>query len=233
MKRKLFRSVLLTAMAFTMAGCGSSNKKASMKETQKKIAEKKEDVFKAKKRDQTEGMTYKDATHKTVGSPVVEMKVKNYGVIRLQLDSTYAPVTVANFVAHVKTKFYDGLTFQRLYKESFIQGGDPTESGEGSSKKFIKGEFTANKVKNPLNPDKGVIAMARATETQSDRSQFFISLADKQVEMYGQYATFGKVVSGMDVLEKIVKETPTNKNTGTIGQGSQPVIEYMKLVKEK
>ena len=135
----------------------------------------------------------------------VEMKVKDFGTMKLELYEAIAPITVDNFVNYVEDEFYDGLTFHRIIKGFMIQGGDPTGTGFGSSSlKTIKGEFKNNGWdKNySLKFKEGVIGMARGDDKNSATSQFFICLDDYNYGN-GSYASFGKVVEGIEVLRKI------------------------------
>ena len=128
--------------------------------------------------------------------------MKDGGVIDLELDSKAAPITVENFEKLVKDHFYDGLIFHRVIPGFMIQGGDPEGTGMGGPGWHIKGEFSANGWNNPISHERGVISMARAQDPNSAGSQFFIMHADADY-LDGQYAAFGKVVSGMDVVDKI------------------------------
>ena len=124
------------------------------------------------------------------------------GVITLELDAKAAPITVANFEKLVKEGFYDGLIFHRVIAGFMIQGGDPTGTGMGGSEETIKGEFAINGVNNPIRHERGVISMARTQIPDSASSQFFICHADAFF-LDGQYAAFGKVVDGIEVVDKI------------------------------
>ncbi len=132
----------------------------------------------------------------------VEIKVKNYGDMILELYPEYAPLTVANFLKLVDEKFYDNLTFHRVIEGFMIQGGDPLGNGTGGSKETIKGEFKSNGVNNPLKHTKGVISMARTMIPNSASSQFFIMHQDAP-HLDGMYAAFGKVIKGEEVIDKI------------------------------
>lgn len=133
---------------------------------------------------------------------MVEIEMENGGVIRLELDATAAPLTVANFEKLVKEGFYDGLIFHRVIEGFMIQGGDPLGNGMGGAKDNIKGEFLMNGVRNPISHRRGVISMARAQDPNSASSQFFIMHQDGTF-LDGQYAAFGHVVEGMDVVDEI------------------------------
>ena len=122
--------------------------------------------------------------------------------IKLELDSSAAPITVANFEKLVSENFYDGLIFHRVISGFMIQGGDPTGTGMGGSDKRIKGEFAMNGVMNPISHVRGVISMARSSHPDSASSQFFIVHADSTF-LDGQYAAFGKVVEGIETVDEI------------------------------
>ena len=128
--------------------------------------------------------------------------MKDGGVIDLELDKKAAPVTVENFEKLVKDKFYDGLIFHRVIPGFMIQGGDPEGTGMGGPGWHIKGEFAANGWDNPIAHKRGVISMARAQDPNSAGSQFFIMHGDASY-LDGQYAAFGKVVRGIEVVDKI------------------------------
>ena len=132
----------------------------------------------------------------------VQLDVHGYGSILLELDPSAAPITVANFTKLVRSGFYDGLTFHRIISGFMIQGGDPQGTGMGGSKETIKGEFSANGWDNPIKHTRGVISMARSSNPDSASSQFFI-VHKTSPHLDGQYAAFGWVVDGMDVVDAI------------------------------
>lgn len=164
------------------------------------------------------------------GKYYVEIKVKDYGKIKLELDSNVAPITVSNFLKLVKNKFYDGLTFHRIMNGFMIQGGDPEGNGTGGSKDKIVGEFSNNGHENNISHVRGVISMARANYSMdSASSQFFIVQQDSTY-LDGSYAAFGHVISGMAVVDEIAKIEPDNPKTGLVNKERQPIIEYIKVV---
>lgn len=134
--------------------------------------------------------------------PMILIEMQNGKTIKLALDPTAAPETVANFEKLVQAGFYDGLTFHRVIPGFMIQGGDPLGNGMGGSEKTIRGEFAANGVKNPLRHTRGVISMARTSDPNSASSQFFIMHADAP-HLDGQYAAFGHVTEGMETVDEI------------------------------
>ena len=133
---------------------------------------------------------------------MVQIEMADGGIIKLNLDKEAAPITVANFEKLVKEGFYDGLIFHRVINGFMIQGGDPTGTGMGGSPDNIKGEFKANGVNNPLKHTRGTISMARTQVPDSASSQFFIVHEDA-LYLDGQYAAFGAVTEGMDVVDRI------------------------------
>ena len=143
-----------------------------------------------------------------MANPIVEMNVRDFGKITLQLAPDQAPISVNNFLYLVQNGYYNGLTFHRVISGFMIQGGDPTGTGMGGSDKTIKGEFKANGVKNDLSHKRGVISMARSTSPDSASSQFFICHADSTF-LDGQYAAFGAVVEGIETVDAIAS-VPTD-----------------------
>ena len=133
---------------------------------------------------------------------MVVIEMENGKKIKIELDASAAPITVENFEKLVKEGFYDGLKFHRVISGFMIQGGDPKGNGTGGPGYTIKGEFAANGVDNPIKHTRGVISMARAADPDSAGSQFFIMHADADY-LDGQYAAFGHVVEGMDVVDEI------------------------------
>ncbi len=133
---------------------------------------------------------------------MIVIEMQNGGKIELELDAKAAPITVENFEKLVREGFYDGLIFHRVISGFMIQGGCPEGTGMGGPGYHIKGEFAANGVENPIKHVRGVISMARAQDPDSAGSQFFIMHADAPY-LDGQYAAFGKVVSGMEVVDQI------------------------------
>ena len=141
---------------------------------------------------------------------MIVIEMENGGKIEIELYPEAAPITVKNFEKLVSEGFYDGLIFHRVIPGFMIQGGDPQGNGMGGAKDNIKGEFRANGVDNPILHKRGVISMARAFNPNSASSQFFIMHADAP-HLDGQYAAFGKVVSGMETVDEIAS-IPTDYN---------------------
>lgn len=165
----------------------------------------------------------------STGKHHAEIVVKNYGTIVLELDADVAPITVENFANLVNEGFYNGLTFHRIISGFMIQGGDPLGNGTGGSSKTIKGEFASNGVKNSISHVRGIISMARSSMPNSASSQFFIVHQDSTF-LDGQYAAFGTVTSGMEVVDKICADTAVEDDNGTVAKNNQPVIEKITII---
>ena len=159
----------------------------------------------------------------------VTIDVQDYGTISLELDADTAPISVTNFINLANEGFYDGLTFHRVISGFMIQGGDPNGNGTGGSEKTIKGEFSANGIENDISHVRGVISMARANDPDSGSSQFFIVHEDSTF-LDGQYAAFGHVTDGMDVVDAICEAVPVQDNNGTVAAADQPVITAVTVV---
>ena len=158
----------------------------------------------------------------------VTIDVQDYGTISLELDADTAPISVTNFINLANEGFYDGLTFHRIISGFMIQGGDPNGNGTGGSEKTIKGEFSANGVENDISHVRGVISMARANDPDSGSSQFFIVHEDSTF-LDGDYAAFGKVTEGMDIVDEICKNANPTDDNGTVKADEQPVIDSIQI----
>lgn len=158
------------------------------------------------------------------GKHYITIKIKGYGDIKLELDESVAPITVNNFIKLVNQKFYDGLTFHRIIDGFMIQGGDPLGDGTGGSDETIIGEFKLNGKKNKISHKRGTISMARSRDYNSASSQFFIVQKNSEF-LDGQYAAFGIVLDGMDIVDKICEDVIVEDQNGTVLKENQPVIE--------
>ena len=165
------------------------------------------------------------------GTYYVQMDVQDYGTITAELYADVAPITVENFLKLVNEGFYDGLTFHRIISGFMIQGGDPNGNGTGGSSQTIKGEFSSNGVQNDLKHVRGVLSMARSSLPDSASSQFFIMHKDAS-HLDGQYAAFGKVLSGMEVVDAICAQTPVTDGNGTVAKANQPVITSIRQIEK-
>ena len=213
---KKFLSLLLSAMLIVagLTSCGTDS--TSGAEASSNTAGSKENST-----EETKNML--------TGKHHVEITVKDKGVIAVELDADTAPITVTNFVELANSGFYNGLTFHRIIEGFMIQGGDPKGNGTGGSDKNIKGEFAANGIKNDISHERGVISMARSSAYDSASSQFFI-MHKTSTHLDGQYAAFGHVTSGMDIVDDLAENTPVSDNNGTVLKANQPVIESIKVI---
>lgn len=151
-------------------------------------------------------------------NPIVTFEFENGDIIKAELYPEIAPNTVKNFISLINKNFYDGVIFHRVIEGFMIQGGDPQGTGMGGPGYSIKGEFSGNKFKNDLSHDPGVLSMARSMNPNSAGSQFFI-MHKKSPHLDGQYAAFGKVIEGMDVVNKIA--------TSKTGRNDRPVEDVV------
>ncbi len=201
-KRKLLLPVLLCAVLLCSLFTGCSNKKSEYP---------------------------MDAQPDVENAHHVEIKIEGYGTMKAELYEDIAPITVKNFMKLAESGFYDGLTIHRVLANFMIQGGCPNGDGTGDSGESIKGEFYANGVPNGLSHTRGVISMARTEDYDSASSQFFILQKDTP-RLDGEYAAFGKVTEGMEVVDDICKNVFKSDSSGSVFRDSQPVIEYIKVI---
>lgn len=174
------------------------------------------------------GLPY-EKEEKLYGTHTAVMTIKDFGEVKIELYGDIAPVTVANFVKLIKKGFYDGLTFHRVIQDYMIQGGDPNGDGSGNSATRIYGEFKNNGFENSLKHEKGVVSMARSRDYNSASCQFFIMLGDES-RLNGDYATFGKVVEGMDIIEAVADSIKSTGSNGEITEDKQPIIEKIEML---
>ncbi len=205
--KKFFKFTAIMALAICLVGCGNSGD--SDTDTSSNNETNTEDLLS--------------------GNHHIEIDVQNYGTIKVELQADEAPITVTNFVNLAKDGFYDGLTFHRIIDGFMIQGGDPNGDGTGGSDETIKGEFSANGVDNPLKHTRGAISMARSSDYDSASSQFFI-VHQTTESLDGQYAVFGYVYEGMEVVDQIATTVPATDNNGTVEKANQPVINTIKVI---
>ncbi len=168
------------------------------------------------------------------GKHHVEIEIQDYGTIKVELDADAAPITVDNFINLAQSGFYDGLTFHRIIDGFMMQGGDPEGTGMGGADQDIKGEFTANGIENPLSHTRGAISMARNSYSMdSASSQFFIVHSDNHTaSLDGQYACFGYVTEGMEIVDAICEysNSVVTDNNGSINAEDQPVITAVRVI---
>lgn len=213
----LFAASLLCLSVLT--GCGS---------TEKETDDKTQITSTDKDKTDTPAVEIKDGELLS-GLHHAEIEVKDYGTISVELDADTAPITVTNFVQLAQDGFYDGLTFHRIISGFMIQGGDPLGNGTGGSNETIKGEFSENSVKNDISHTRGTISMARSSDMNSASSQFFIMHEDGTY-LDGQYAGFGHVTDGMDVVDAICDATPVQDSNGTVASSDQPKITKITIL---
>ena len=206
MKRKIGIAAAIILALFVVTGC------QKQEETPKKSEQKKTEA----------------SEELLSGTHHAEIQVKDYGTITVELDADTAPITVTNFVNLAKDGFYDNLTFHRIMDGFMIQGGDPNGDGTGGADQTMKGEFSSNGVENEISHTRGTISMARAQDPDSASSQFFIVQEDSDY-LDGNYAAFGHVTSGMEIVDQICKDVPVEDDNGTVKAENQPVIEKITI----
>lgn len=209
--RKITGILLAAMMLLSLAACGNG-------ETENSNGSGTSDV------QQNDG-----ETAEVSGLHHVEITVQDFGTISVELDADTAPITVANFLKLAEEGFYDGLTFHRIMSGFMIQGGDPNGDGYGGSDENIIGEFAANGIENNLSHTRGAISMARAKAYNSASSQFFIVHEDS-LFLDGEYACFGYVTDGIEVVDAICDAVTPIDSNGTVLAADQPVIESVKVI---
>lgn len=218
MKKNIIVLTTVSILGFSMlfAGCGDKNKT-------------KEEVTSVSNENVQETIDINDEDSLLIGKHHAEIDIKDYGTIKVELDADVSPVTVTNFVNLANIGFYDGLTFHRIIDGFMIQGGDPDGNGTGGSDINIKGEFSSNGVDNNISHVRGTISMARAMDYDSASSQFFIVQEDSTY-LDGEYAAFGTVIEGMEIVDKICEDKkPEDASTGYVSESEQPVITSIKI----
>lgn len=163
-------------------------------------------------------------------SPIADITILDYGTITVALDADAAPISVENFISLAESGFYEGLTFFRIIEGFMMEGGDPNKNGTGGTGKTIKGEFTENGIPNPLSHTRGAISMSRFDDYNSASSQFFIVHQDSTY-LDGQYAAFGYVTKGMEVVDAICAAAKPIDDDGKILLENQPVITSISIRK--
>ena len=224
MKKITVWLLTLALAAMMLAGCGSKTDTTDTTETTEETSATDETSDGA-----ADPADTSENEELLTGLHHVTIDVQDYGTIALELDADTAPISVTNFINLANEGFYDGLTFHRIISGFMIQGGDPNGNGTGGSEKTIKGEFSANGVENDISHVRGVISMARANDPDSGSSQFFIVHEDSTF-LDGQYAAFGHVTDGMDVVDAICEAVPVQDNNGTVAAADQPVITAVTVV---
>lgn len=222
--RKYLKYVLCLCLLFMLCGCSEEEKKMNYS-TEKLNGKTIYNIENKKYIESEEATNY------------IKIDVNNYGIMIAELYPEVAPITVENIKELIKAKFYDGIIFHRVIKDFMIQTGDPTGTGIGGSEKEIKGEFEINGIKNNISHTRGVLSMARRgsnPETEdtlnSASSQFFIVHQDSYF-LDGSYASFGKLLNGYDILDKIAT-TSTDQNDKPLNDIKMNSIRFVTLYEE-
>ena len=209
MKQKLFSIILLSSLAFALVACGKKDNNSS-----------------------ANGLLTRDSEGLLSGQYNAEIEIENYGTVALTLDADLAPVSVTNFVNLANADFYDGLTFHRIIDGFMIQGGDPEGTGMGGSEQNIQGEFTSNGIQNNLSHTRGVISMARAGYSNNSASSQFFIVQEDSPHLNGDYAAFGWVTKGIEIVDAICAATQVEDGNGTVLAKNQPVIKDIRILGE-
>lgn len=217
MKKATLLLLCTVLLAAAITGCSSDKKDEDEGKAKQAASDQSGDETDDHKEDLLSGLHH------------AEIEINDYGTITLELDADTAPISVTNFVTLAKDGFYDGLTFHRIISGFMIQGGDPSGNGTGGSDTEIKGEFSSNGVENNIAHERGVISMARSQKPDSASSQFFIVHQDSP-HLDGEYAAFGHVTSGIEIVDQICENTPVQDDNGTVDVGDQPVIKAIRVI---
>lgn len=201
--KKIFALLMVCVLSFSLLGCSSSATDSNLIST--------------------------ETTDCLSGKVLIAIDVEDYGTIKAELNADAAPATVTNFVNLIDEGFYNGLTFHRIIEGFMIQGGDPLGNGTGGSEQNVEGEFTSNDIENPLSHTRGAISMARSSANNSASSQFFI-VQDDATYLDGDYACFGYVYQGMDVVDAIAANAKVTDNNGTVLSENQPIITSIEVI---
>ena len=163
------------------------------------------------------------------GDIVAEFEIDGFGIIKAKLFPDIAPVGVQNFIQLAQDGYYTGKNIHRVISDFMLQGGSENGDGTGGSDETVVGEFAENGVENPISHVRGTVSMARSSDKNSASSQFFIVQTDSTY-LDGQYAAFGHVTDGMDIVDAICKNTRTTDRNGTVAPENQPVITAVRVL---
>lgn len=210
LKKSYLVTILSILILTTLVACGDTDNSESTETDETPVET--ETVPEASEEDEDDSETVDGYFPEVSENPVVTIVMETDEEITIELFPNYAPNTVANFISLINQEFYDGLIFHRVIDGFMIQGGDPLGTGLGGPDYAIAGEFTTNGFENPINHERGIISMARSQSRDSAGSQFFIVHQDAE-HLDGQYASFGEVIEGMDVVDRIatVDKNQTDK----------------------
>lgn len=220
--KKIIRIIaLIMAMTFVLCSCSNLTFTSSTdSETTSPAVNTEGDGLFGNNKTEENAVNSSDTEH-----PKVKFTMENGGSFVIELYPEYAPQTVENFVDLVSDGFYNGLTFHRVVEDFMAQGGDPEGTGMGGSSKRIKGEFAINGFEqNVLSHTRGVVSMARSSSYNSASSQFFIMYSDNHTYLDGQYAAFGIVISGMEVVDSFLETERTMGNDGALSKPVEPIV---------
>ena len=220
--KKIIRIIaLIMAMTFVLCSCSNLTFTSSTdSETTSPAGNTEGDGLFGNNKTEENAVNSSDTEH-----PKVKFTMENGGSFVIELYPEYAPQTVENFVDLVSDGFYNGLTFHRVVEDFMAQGGDPEGTGMGGSSKRIKGEFAINGFEqNVLSHTRGVVSMARSSSYNSASSQFFIMYSDNHTYLDGQYAAFGIVISGMEVVDSFLETERTMGNDGALSKPVEPIV---------
>lgn len=214
-RKILSLSLCLSLLLLAFVGCNQTTSSNGSENTQTETSSKADNTLNS---------------DSVTGTATAVIEIEDYGTITAQLNADAAPITVNNFIKLSEEGFYDGLTFHRIMEGFMMQGGCPDGTGFGGSDQNIKGEFLANGVNNTLSHTRGALSMARSQSYDSASSQFFIVHEDSTF-LDGNYAVFGYVTDGIEVVDKVCTKAKPTDNNGTIPQKAQPVIKSIKIIK--
>lgn len=223
------KMILGLAMVATLSlmGCGAQNGGTTTTKATDEATVDAKDAVAAK---ENSVMVGTEEVEFLTGIYKAKITIKDYGTITFEMDADKAPNTVTNFVTLVNRHFYDGLTFHRIIDGFMMQGGDPLGNGYGDAGYTIRGEFLDNGVTgNDQSHVRGAVSMARGQDFDSASSQFFIVQQDSEF-LDKQYACFGYVTEGMEIVDQICQEAKVEDNNGTVSQENQPVIESIEII---
>lgn len=231
MKRRIICLLTAALLAVATVGCGSGQDTA--KESREEASDMQDEdqgetAVTQEKENQKENVSAQEESLLS-GKHYVNINIRDKGTIKAELDADAAPITVTNFVKLVKEGFYDGLTFHRIIEGFMMQGGDPTGTGMGNAGQTITGEFAGNGVENPISHTRGTISMARSGQPDSASCQFFIMHQDGTY-LDGDYAAFGHVTEGMEIVDDICENTTGQDSNGMVPEENRPVIESIEYV---
>lgn len=234
MRKKLLSVLVLSTLLFSFAACGKKEEKENVTNGNFTSTESTSDASGSASINvpviEETGILTRESQGLLSGKYNIEIEFETYGTIALTLDADTAPVTVTNFLDLVRDGFYNGLTMHRIISGFMIQGGCPEGNGYGGSGRNIQGEFASNGIENNIAHVRGVISMARSGQPNSGGSQFFIMHQDAP-HLDGDYAAFGWVTSGIEVVDAICASTKVQDSNGTVLAKNQPVIKEIRIVK--